>query len=306
MNFTKRFRVDPGSRVDISAIDPGFHGRHANGAEAHEELQHHLQRITKLQRALYAERRHSLLIVLQGIDGAGKDGTCWHVISAMDPQGVQVRGFKQPTPEERDHDFLWRIHPHAPARGNVAIFNRSQYEDVLAVRVHKLVPKEIWKPRYDFINEWENLLHVENNTSILKFFLYISKEEQLARFKERLDDPARQWKISGSDYSERNKWDDYIEAFDAALSRCSTAHAPWFVIPSNHKWFRNLAVSAIIADALEGMKLELPKPTVDIEEIRRLYHQASEAENRKKGKHKAKGDGAVADAATGSEAAAVA
>lgn len=298
MNFTKRFRVDPGSKLDISAIDPGFHGPHANDAEAHEELQYHLQRITKMQRALYADRRHSLLIVLQGIDGAGKDGTCWHVISAMDPQGVQVRGFKQPTPEERDHDFLWRIHPHAPARGNVSIFNRSHYEDVLAVRVHKLVPKEIWKPRYDFINEWEKLLHVENNTTILKFFLYISKEEQLARFKERLDDPARQWKISGSDYSERNRWDDYIEAFDAALSRCSTAHSPWFVIPSNHKWFRNLAVSAIIADALEGMKLELPKPTVDIEEIRRLYHQASEAENRKKNKDNA-GNGGVADAAAG-------
>jgi len=282
MNFTKHFRVDPGSRVNISVIDPGFHGNHPNDAEAAAELQHHLQRITKLQRALYAERNHSLLIVLQGIDSAGKDGTCWHVISAMDPQGVQVRGFKQPTAEEREHDFLWRIHPHAPGRGNVAIFNRSHYEDVLVVRVHKLAPKEIWKPRYDFINEWERLLVVENNTTILKFFLYISREEQLARFKERLDDPAHQWKISASDYLERNKWDDYIEAFEAALSRCSTKHAPWFIIPSNHKWFRNLAVSAIIADALEDMKIEIPKPTVNIEEIRRLYHQASDAENQKK------------------------
>ncbi len=285
MNFTKRFRVDPGSKVDISAIDPGFHGNHLNENEAAAELQRHLQRITKSQRALYAERNHSLLIVLQGIDGAGKDGTCWHVISAMDPQGVQVRGFKQPTAEERDHDFLWRIHPHAPARGNVAIFNRSHYEDVLVVRVHKLAPKDIWKPRYDFINEWEKMLAVENNTTILKFFLYISKEEQLARFKERLDDPTHQWKISASDYTERNKWDDYIQAFEAALSRCSTDHAPWFVIPSNHKWFRNLAVSAIVADALENMKIEVPKPSVDIEEIRRLYHQASEAESRKKKSH---------------------
>ena len=220
--------------------------------------------------------------MLQGIDGAGKDGTCWHVISAMDPQGVAVTGFKQPTAEERDHDFLWRVHPHAPGRGNVAIFNRSHYEDVLVVRVHKLAPKEMWKPRYDFINEWEKLLAVENNTTILKFFLYISKEEQLQRFEKRLDDPAHQWKISASDYAERDRWDDYIEAFEAALSRCSTEHAPWFVIPSNHKWFRNLAVSAIIADALEGMKLQMPKPTVDIEEIRRLYHQASVAEERGK------------------------
>jgi PPK2 family polyphosphate:nucleotide phosphotransferase len=282
MNFTKRFRIEPGSKVDLASIDPEFHGPHANDAEAEEELQKHLQRITKLQRELYADRSHALLIVFQGIDGAGKDGTCWHVISAMDPQGVAVTGFKQPTAEERDHDFLWRVHPHAPGRGSVAIFNRSHYEDVLVVRVHKLAPKEVWKSRYDFINEWEKLLAAQNNTTILKFFLYISKEEQLDRFEKRLDDSAHQWKISASDYAERERWDDYIEAFEAALSRCSTEHAPWFVIPSNHKWFRNLAVSAIIADALEGMKLQMPKPTVDIEEIRRLYHQASVAEERGK------------------------
>jgi PPK2 family polyphosphate:nucleotide phosphotransferase len=283
MNFTRRFRVDPGSKVDLGKIDAGFHGKHANDAEAAAELQGHLDKITGYQRALYGERKHSLLIVLQGIDGAGKDGTCWHVIRAMDPQGVQVQGFKQPTPEEKDHDFLWRVHPHAPARGAVSIFNRSHYEDVLVVRVHKLAPKEVWKPRYDFINEWERLLAVENGTTILKFFLYISKEEQLARFKERLDDPTHQWKISATDYTERNRWDDYIEAFEAALSRCSTEHAPWFIIPSNHKWFRNLAVSAIVAEALEEMKIEPPKPTVDIEEVRRLYHQAAEAEKKQKG-----------------------
>lgn len=282
MNFSKRFRVEPGSKVDLEKIDPGFHGKHENETDAAEELQSHLDKITKLQRSLYGERKHSLLIVLQGIDGAGKDGTCWHVIRAMDPQGVQVQGFKQPTPEEKDHDFLWRVHPHAPGRGAVSIFNRSHYEDVLAVRVHKLAPKEIWKPRYDFINEWEKLLAVENDTTILKFFLYISKEEQLARFKERLDDPTHQWKISATDYTERDRWDDYIEAFEAALSRCSTEHAPWFVIPSNHKWFRNLAVSAIVAEAMEDMKIQPPKPTVDIEEIRRLYHQAAETEKKKK------------------------
>ena len=282
MNFSKRFRVDVDSKVDLEKIDAGFHGKHANDAEAAKELQGHLDKITKLQRLLYGERKHSLLIVLQGIDGAGKDGTCWHVIRAMDPQGVRVQGFKQPTPEERDHDFLWRVHPHAPGRGGISIFNRSHYEDVLAVRVHKLAPKDTWKPRYDFINEWERLLAIENGTTILKFFLYISKEEQLARFKERLDDPAHQWKISATDYTERNRWDDYIEAFEAALERCSTQHAPWFVIPSNHKWFRNLAVSAIVAEALEEMNIEPPKPAVDIDEIRRLYHQAADAE--KKGK----------------------
>ena len=273
MNLTKRLRVEPGSKAKLAAIDPSFHGKWASAEAAKAELDGNLARITALQRKLYADRSHSLLIVLQGIDGAGKDGTCWHVISAMDPQGVDVHGFKQPTAEEKDHDFLWRVHPHAPGSGRVAIFNRSHYEDVLVVRVHKLVPKDVWKPRYDFINDWEKLLRTDNGTTILKFFLYISKEEQLARFKERLDDPARQWKISDSDYSERDLWDDYIGAFEDALSRCSTEHAPWFVIPSNHKWFRNLAVARIVADAMEAMKIELPKPTVDLKEIRRLYHK---------------------------------
>ena len=282
MKFGKRFKVEPESKTELDSIDPGFHGDHANDKEAAQELQHHLDRITELQRKLYADRRHSLLIILQGIDGAGKDGTCWHVMRAMDPQGVQVTGFKQPTPEERTHDFLWRVHPHAPARGNVSIFNRSHYEDVLTVRVHELAPKDVWKPRYEFINEWERLLALENNTTILKFFLYISKEEQLARFKERLDNPAHQWKISATDYTEREKWDDYIKAFEAALSRCSTEHAPWFVIPSNHKWFRNLAVSAIVADALDEMNLQTPPPTVDIEEIRRLYRLAAAAQEHRK------------------------
>jgi len=273
MNLTKRLRVEPGSRIRLDDVDASFHGKWSSADEAKTEMDANLARISRLQRELYADSRHSLLVVLQGIDGAGKDGTCWHVINAMDPQGVDVLGFKQPTAEERAHDFLWRVHPHAPGHGRVAVFNRSHYEDVLVVRVHKLAPKEVWEPRYDFINDWERLLVVENNTTILKFFLYISKEEQLARFKERLDDPARQWKISNSDYTERELWDDYIGAFDAALSRCSTKHAPWFVIPANHKWFRNLAVSQIVADALDDMKLKLPKPTVDLNEIRRLYHR---------------------------------
>jgi PPK2 family polyphosphate:nucleotide phosphotransferase len=275
LNLIKRLKVEPGSKVRLADIDPDFHGKHGSEDEAKAELQHNLGRITELQRKLYADRRHCLLIVLQGIDGAGKDGTCWHVVSAMDPQGVDVVGFKQPSPEERDHDFLWRVHPHAPGLGRVAVFNRSHYEDVLVVRVHELVPKSVWKQRFAFINDWEKLLVVEKNTTILKFFLYISKDEQLARFKERLDDPARQWKISDSDYSERKLWNEYVEAFEAALSKCSTDDAPWFIIPSNHKWFRNFAVSQIVADAMESMKLELPKPTVDLQKIRELYHKAA-------------------------------
>jgi PPK2 family polyphosphate:nucleotide phosphotransferase len=293
MDFRKKFLVAPGGKVKLSHIDPAFHGKHASEADAKEALDHHKARITSAQRLLYGDRTRSLLIVLQGIDGAGKDGTCWHVISAMDPQGVKVAGFKQPTAEERDHDFLWRVHPHAPGKGEVAVFNRSHYEDVLVVRVHKLVPKQTWRARYDLINEFEKLLHVENDTTILKLFLYISKEEQLARFKQRLDDPARQWKISKSDYSERDYWDDYIEAFEDALSECSRMHAPWYVIPSNQKWFRNLAVSQIIADTMEDMHLKLPKPTVDLAEIRRLYHaQASgKAKGGKDGKRAKKGGG---------------
>ena len=201
MSYEKHFRVEPGSK---------------------------LQRITKLQRALYADRSHSLLIVLQGIDGAGKDGTCWHVIKAMDPQGVNVTGFKQPTEGERDHDFLWRVHPHARdaegSRSSIGLTTKT----CSSCAVHKLAPKKVWKPRYDFINDWEKLLAEENNTTILKFFLFISKEEQLARFKARLDNPAHQWKISASDYAERDKWDDYIEAFEAAMERCSRKYAPWF------------------------------------------------------------------------------
>jgi len=276
VNLAKRLKVEPGSKVKLSDIDPDFHGAHKSEDEAKAELQHNLNRITELQRKLYADRRHCLLIVLQGIDGAGKDGTCWHVVSAMDPQGVSVTGFKQPSAEERDHDFLWRVHPHAPGLGQVAVFNRSHYEDVLVVRVHDLVPKHVWKQRYDFINDWERLLVEEKNTTILKFFLYISKEEQLSRFKDRLDDPARQWKISDSDYSERKLWDKYIDAFETAISKCSTKHAPWFVIPANHKWFRNLAVSEIVVRAMEDMNLSLPKPTVDLQQIRKLYHQAAD------------------------------
>jgi PPK2 family polyphosphate:nucleotide phosphotransferase len=286
MNLRKAFVVKPGRKFRLANVDADFHGQHVSEDDAKEELERAKAKLTAMQRLFYGDRSRALLIVLQGIDGAGKDGTCWHVISAMDPQGVKVQGFKQPTPDERAHDFLWRIHPHAPAKGEVAVFNRSHYEDVLVVRVHKLVPKSVWQARYDFINQWETLLKDANNTTILKFFLYISKDEQLARFKERLDDPGRQWKISASDYSERDYWDDYIGAFEDALTNCSKKHAPWYVIPSNHKWFRNLAVSKIVADCMEDMNLKLPKPTVDLAEIRRLYH--AESKRKTKGKRRDK------------------
>src|SRR5437660_8347160 len=227
---------------------------------------------------MYAAKQHSLLIVLQALDAAGKDGTVKHVMSAMNPQGTTVTEFKAPTALELEHDFLWRVHPHAPSKGSVAIFNRSHYEDVLVVRVHGLAPEKVWSKRYDQINDFEELIATENNATILKFFLHISKDEQLARFKKRLDDPTRQWKISESDYKEREFWDDYIEAFEDVLTKTSTEHAPWFIIPSDHKWFRDLSISQIITRTMEEMDMQFPKPTVNLGEIRRKYHQAADDE----------------------------
>jgi PPK2 family polyphosphate:nucleotide phosphotransferase len=273
VDFRRKLMVKPGSKVRLKDFDPGYHGRHESENDAEDDLKKNVARLTDLQELLYAERKHGLLIVLQGIDAAGKDGTCWHVMTAMNPQGTTVTGFKQPTEAELAHDFLWRVHPHAPARGQVAVFNRSHYEDVLVVRVHKLVPKAVWSARYDLINEFERLL-VANGTTILKFFLLISPEEQLERFKDRLDDPAKQWKISDTDYKERALWGDYVAAYEDMLRWCSTADAPWYVIPSNRKWFRNLAVSEIIADTLDDLKMKPPAPSVDIDAIRKEYAAA--------------------------------
>lgn len=273
MDLREKLIVEPGSKIKLKDVDASYHGQHETSEQAKEELAKSNGRLAELQQKLYGEKKHALLIVLQGIDAAGKDGTCWHVMSAMNPQGTTVTGFKQPTAEELLHDFLWRVHPHVPGRGQVSVFNRSHYEDVLVVRVHELVPKEVWSQRYDHINNFEKLL-TDSGVTILKFFLYISPEEQLERFRQRLDDPARQWKISEADYKERAYWDSYSEAYEDMLHKCSTKHAPWYVIPSNHKWFRNLAISKIIEDTLEGLKLHLPEPAVDLEKIRQEYHQA--------------------------------
>lgn len=276
MALRRKLIVEPGTRVRLKDVDAAFHGDYASSEQAKEDLAKNVARLAELQQKLYGEKKHALLVVLQGIDAAGKDGTCWHVMAAMNPQGTYVQGFKQPTEEERLHDFLWRVHPHTPGLGQVAVFNRSHYEDVLVVRVHELVPKEVWSTRYEAINAFEKLL-VESGVTILKFFLYITPEEQLERFRQRLDDPARQWKISDSDYTERAYWDKYIAAYEDMLEKCSTKHAPWYVIPSNHKWFRNLAVSRIIEETLDGMNLKLPAPNVDLDKIRKEYHQAVKA-----------------------------
>src|SRR5215475_11164894 len=277
-NYLKKFIVEPESKIRLKHFNPDYHGKHECHQEALAEIQEYVQKMEQLQYLMYAERKHSLLVVLQGLDAAGKDGVVRHILTGMNPAGCTAVGFKQPTTQELAHDFLWRVHPHVPAKGSVAIFNRSHYEDVLVVRVHQLVPEKVWSKRYDEINEFEKLIVTQNATTILKFFLHISKEEQLARFAKRLDVSARQWKISQSDYKERDYWGDYTEAFEDVLNKTSTERAPWFVIPSNHKWFRDLAVSQIIARTMEEMDMQMPKPTVNLAEIRRKYHQAADQE----------------------------
>src|SRR5271170_7348456 len=283
MDYRKKFVVEPGAKVRLSKIDASYTGKHETHEAAQSEIQKHIERLDKLQYLLYADGKQSLLIVLQALDAGGKDGVVRHVFTAMNPQGTLVASFKQPSKIEAAHDFLWRAHMHTPAKGQVVIFNRSHYEDVLVVRVHDLVAKAVRSKRYDLINDFEQMLH-ENGTRILKFYLHISPEEQLERFKQRLDDPLRNWKISEADYSERKLWPDYIEAYEDAIEKTSTKPAPWYVIPSDHKWFRNLAISEILADTLEDMELKLPPTRVNIAEIRRKYHSAAGQQERQEHK----------------------
>ena len=281
MDYRERFIVEPGRKVRLEKIDPSYTGKHKSHDKALLQIRKHLERMGKLQYLLYADGDQSLLVVLQALDAAGKDGVIRHLFSGINPQGTLVFGFKQPSKVESDHDFLWRIHACAPAKGQIVIFNRSHYEDVLVVRVHDLVPRSVWSKRYDLINDFEKVL-VQNRTRVLKFYLHISPEEQLARFAQRLDDPSRHWKISESDYSERELWPKYVSAYEDAMEQTSTKHAPWFVIPANHKWFRDLAISQIIADTMDEMGLKLPPTNVSIADIRRKYHAAARAQKKER------------------------
>jgi PPK2 family polyphosphate:nucleotide phosphotransferase len=285
-NYRKQFIVKPGAEIRLKHFDPGYHGKHESHKKALSEIQENLQTMEQLQYRMYAENKHSLLIVLQGLDAAGKDGVVRHVLTGMNPAGCVSVNFKESTKEDLAHDFLWRVHPHVPARGSVAIFNRSHYEDVLVVRVHRLAPEKVWSKRYDEINQFERLIATQNNSAILKFFLHISKKEQLERFKKRLDDPDRQWKISDTDYKERDYWSDYTRAFEDVLNKTSTDYAPWFIIPSDHKWFRDLVISQIIVRRIEDMNIQVPKPTVNLAEIRREYHQAADGNKSNRQKKK--------------------
>jgi PPK2 family polyphosphate:nucleotide phosphotransferase len=281
MKYSEMFQVNKGDKIKLDKIDPAFSDGFKDTDDVDDRIKKYTERLHALQYSLYAEGKRSLLICLQGLDAAGKDGTIVHVLGAMDPMGTRVCGFKVPSIEEASHDFLWRIEKQVPAKGEVVIFNRSHYEDVLVTRVHKTVSEEVWSNRYALINHFEKGL-AANGTHILKFFLHISSEEQLNRFQERLDDPARQWKISEADYEERRYWNEYTRAYEDALSETSTGHSPWYIIPSNNKWFRNLAISQIVVEKLVSLNLKLPKTQVNLKEIRRKYHQAEISEKGKK------------------------
>ncbi|HEX3880415.1 MAG TPA: polyphosphate kinase 2 family protein [Bryobacteraceae bacterium] len=257
--------VPSGKHYKLSSVDPA-HTFGIEKAQAVQKLDSIRERLGALQYMLYAEGRRSLLVVLQGIDAGGKDGSIKHVMTGMNPQGVAVTAFKQPEGPERRHDYLWRVHNAVPEYGKIGIFNRSHYEDVLVVRVHDLVPKAVWSKRYQQINDFERML-TENSVTIVKFLLYISKEEQARRFRARIEDKSKNWKFSEADLRERGFWDQYIDAFNDALRKCNTPEAPWYVIPADKKWFRNYAIAHILVETLKSMKLQMPKPEADLSHI---------------------------------------
>jgi PPK2 family polyphosphate:nucleotide phosphotransferase len=242
------WKLDKGRTISLDDYDPGYHADLAK-EDAEPIFQELSRKLGELQELCYAAAQHAVLVVLQGMDTSGKDGTIEHVMQSVNPQGCHVVSFKAPTEQDLAHDFLWRVHPHTPAKGMIAIFNRSHYEDVLIVRVHDLVPEDTWKARYDHINAFERLL-ADSGTILVKCFLYISKDEQETRFKDREEEMDKRWKLDPGDYRERRFWKDYLRAYEDALGRCSTSHAPWHVIPADHKWFRNLAVGQALVDAL--------------------------------------------------------
>ena len=261
----KSYRVKPGQKIDLNDFDPsdasGFKG---GKKDAQDEQLNLTRQLITLQELLYAEHRHKVLIVLQAMDTGGKDGTISHVFEGVNPQGVRVAGFKEPTPIEMDHDYLWRIHQQMPGKGEIVIFNRSHYEDVLIVRVHELVPPEVWKQRYEQINAFEKMLS-EEGTTILKFFLNISPEEQKQRLIDRLKDKTKQWKFNPGDLKERQLWKKYMQAYEDVLSRTSTDYAPWYIVPGNRKWYRDWVVTTTIIDALKDLDMKYPTPGFDVD-----------------------------------------
>ncbi len=259
------YRIEPGSVVHVQDLPTRYEGK-IDKSDGKDEVEDLTERIAELQRKLYAENQRSLLVVFQAMDAAGKDSTVRHVFSPVNPAGCRVTSFKAPTKEELAHDFLWRIHPHAPAAGHIAVWNRSHYEDVLIARVKDLVLQAVWSKRYDDINAFEKLL-ADSGTTILKFMIHISKDYQKERLQRRLDRPDKHWKFNPEDLEERAHWDDYMDAFSDAISNCSTEVAPWYVVPAERRWFRNLLVAQTIVDTLEAMDPHEPDPTFDPSKI---------------------------------------
>jgi len=260
-----RYRVQPGSKVALKDWSPDDVDGH-DETDAKDRLEGLNKRLEELQEVLFAQAKHKMLVVLQAMDTGGKDGVIRRVFDGVNPLGVKVASFKKPTPEELAHDYLWRVHRHTPASGELVIFNRSHYEDVLVVRVHELAPKEQWQKRYEQITHFEKLL-AEEGTTIIKFFLHISKEEQKERLQARLDDPDKRWKFAVGDLDARDLWDSYMAAFEEALSKTSTDSAPWYIVPANRKWFRDLVVSEVLVETLESLGLEYPEPTEDLDNV---------------------------------------
>jgi len=261
------YRVKPGAKIKLEDWDPKddrlFQAGKEEAAQRLKELNEELE---TLQEILFAEHKHKILIVLQGMDTSGKDGVIRHVFEGVNPQGVRVASFKVPTPIELDHDYLWRVHQQAPGKGELVIFNRSHYEDVLVVRVHKLVPEKTWAQRYDQINAFESLL-AEAGTQILKFFLYISYDEQRERLQARLDDPSKRWKFRLGDLDERKLWSEYQRAYEDVLNRTSTEAAPWYIVPSDRKWYRNLVIGEIIVDKFRKLDMHYPQPEENLDGV---------------------------------------
>jgi PPK2 family polyphosphate:nucleotide phosphotransferase len=264
----KQYLVKPGDQIKLSEWDPNdtgdFQGDKEEGRTETNNLNHRLE---ELQELLYAEHQHKLLVVLQAMDTGGKDGAIRHVFEGVNPQGTRVANFKEPTAEELDHDFLWRVHKQVPAKGELVIFNRSQYEEVLIVRVHNLVPKNVWEKRYDQINAFEQML-AETGTTILKFYLHIDKEEQKKRLQARLDDPDKHWKFRRGDLDERKLWHEYMQAYEDVLNKTSTDVAPWYIVPANHKWYRDWVISSVLVETLEELNMKFPEPEENLEGIK--------------------------------------
>lgn len=265
--LAKRFVVKHGQALKLSKVDPDDTGGIRNEEECEAALQENIKSLFDQQTILAARDQYAVLVVLQAMDSGGKDGTIRHVMTGLNPQACRVAAFKVPTEEESRHDFLWRVHKATPQRGEIGIFNRSHYEDVLVVRVHNLVPKSVWSRRYEQINDFEKML-AKNQVVVVKFFLHISKEEQARRLEQRIDDPRKNWKISAADFAERKYWDHYMAAYEDALRQCSTDRAPWYVIPANKKWFRNFAVSQILVDTLARLKMQYPALSFDAAQLR--------------------------------------